>query len=132
MSSTGHHSKGVDIVLTWTVGEPVTSAWRGVDCRLTSGFHQGMIDHAVKPQPVAGVQIYPNPARAEVTVAINGYEQTRYPARVYNAQGAELKHVDLKPGTNRLSLADMQPGLLVCRIFKPDGALVATQKIIIY
>jgi hypothetical protein len=132
MSSAGHHGRSSEVALTWSVGEVVIANWRGQNCMLTNGFHQGAMEHAIRDVPVAGISMYPNPAREMVRLSIAGDENEEYTAVLYNSQGARLREAPLLIGLNLLSIADIRPGLIICRVYKSGEELLETQKIIKY
>ena len=72
------------------------------------------------------MSITPNPVKDQMTIATD-YEQGYAGVHIYNAQGAEIRHFNMK-GSATIDVSDLPSGMYFVHIV---GGKVVTKKIVI-
>ncbi|MDI1355453.1 MAG: M1 family aminopeptidase [bacterium] len=77
------------------------------------------------------VKIFPNPARQKCTIECSMKAETDYLLRIYNMDGKIVLSGQLKNKSTVIDVSELIPGSYVITIWKEEGSLLHSQKLII-
>ncbi|MDH3649063.1 MAG: T9SS type A sorting domain-containing protein [Saprospiraceae bacterium] len=118
IASAGKFAKTESASLSWTLGEAVTATLTNDDVILTQGFHQpllGVSTGFTDPEFGFDIDLYPNPARYELTIESDFDKTLQY--TMSNLEGrilAKRKFV----GKDQLDMSHMIPGVYAIYFFR--------------
>lgn len=121
ISSSGESHKTSELMLSWTIGEPVTSTLEREDLMLTQGFHQGRltvssIDNSSLEK--LSLEVFPNPAKQLIQVRFSKKLEQQVLVEVYNLQGKKIITTEIASGEEQqiLQLESLPSGTYILRI----------------
>jgi len=78
IATSGQEFTGPDVHISFTIGELVIATGTAADVALTQGFQQPISDISTEVMPNAdpsfSISAYPNPAREQITLAVEGVD----------------------------------------------------------
>lgn len=138
ISSAGDVSKGVGIIIEWTIGEPAIETVSSSLALYTQGFHQPVLQvHKLSTDNKVAkgkntFQVFPNPTTAIVNVQLEKASETPLMVSLLDAAGKIILNnqfpansIALKINVQRLS-----QGAYILRITDTAGNLQGSYKII--
>ncbi|MEA3448992.1 MAG: T9SS type A sorting domain-containing protein [Bacteroidota bacterium] len=118
MASGGGHASAGNIVMEYTVGEPVIETLDGTHLTITEGFHQPLLvvtsidEYFVFP----GIEVFPNPTYDKLYIDIPAEKNTTFDCLLYDANGKLLMNKSLLPGKNTIPMENVAPGMYILNI----------------
>ncbi|MGC9332356.1 MAG: T9SS type A sorting domain-containing protein [Bacteroidales bacterium] len=118
VASGGGHASAGNIVMEYTVGEPLIETLDGTHLTITGGFHQPLLvvasisEHVVFP----GIDVFPNPAYDKLYIDIPAEKNTTFDGLLYDANGKLLMNKSLFPGKNTISMKNIAPGMYILHL----------------
>jgi hypothetical protein len=75
-------------------------------------------------------KVYPNPAKAEININVEGADNKEYIARIYNSIGAKITEQKFSKQT-KISTAGFSKGNYQVQVCNSDGKVCYTEKVIL-
>ena len=132
IATSGEYFSGANGSLSWTIGEPVTETFSGVNAILTQGFQQNTyIIVAIESMQDNNFQIsvYPNPASDLINIHLN--VKSDVIIELMDIQGKKLscEKVEANRTLKQLNLNNFAIGSYILRITDTNGNLLKSYKI---
>ena len=143
IATSGEYFSGANGSLSWTIGEPVTETFSGVNAILTQGFQQNTyIIVAIESMQDDDFQIsvYPNPANDLINIHLN--VKSDVIIELFDIQGKKLSCLPRSEGRTywgekvaanttlkQLNLNNFAIGSYILRITTTNGNLLKSYKI---
>lgn len=133
VSSGGSSGTNANVMLDWTIGEPVIETLTNTSAILTQGFHQSkLIVTKVEPvlKPEVNLTVYPNPVLWDLKIEFTSFEIKNWEYQLSDATGKLLKKKKLE---NQLEYIDMiiyPSGVYFLKVFEKEKSLSQTFKIL--
>ena len=132
IATSGEYFSGANGSLSWTIGEPVTETFSGVNAILTQGFQQNTyIIVAIESMQDDDFQIsvYPNPANDLINIHLN--VKSDVIIELFDIQGKKLfiEKVEANTTLKQLNLNNFAIGSYILRITGTNGNLLKSYKI---
>jgi hypothetical protein len=133
ISSSGTHSAGSGIALSWTIGEPVIGTVSNGSYTLTQGFHQSRltstsVDDLVTPG--LSLTVYPNPFDDVLNVKVDEGDFSKLKFTLFTLEGKQLIVKKPESDLTRFDMQTYASGNYLLRINKKSGEPVKTFKIV--
>ncbi len=125
IASSGGSYETNGIILSWTLGEPVTETFSSGDITLTQGFHQGDITVTstnTEEFTDMKVNVYPNPAGEFVNIDIEGKGSEILTVELFTLSGEKvlIKKDFITEKYQQLQLKDLPAGTYILKIMNND------------
>ena len=131
ISSSGNHSAGSGVALSWTVGEPVIGTVSNGSVTLTQGFHQSRlsttsVDEIVTPG--LKLAVYPNPFSEILNLKVDEGEFSKLQYALFTLEGKSLALQNLRDNLTQIDLQTYAAGNYLLKVTRKNGAPVKTFK----
>jgi hypothetical protein len=133
IASSGDSYEANGIILSWTLGEPVTETFSAGNVTLTQGFHQGDItvtSTRTDEFTEMNINVYPNPAGEFVNIDVEGKPNEILTVELFSLSGEKvLIRKDFRTEKyQQLQLKDLPAGTYILKIINNEK--VKTYKIV--
>jgi hypothetical protein len=112
VASGGMVATANEVMLTWTVGQPVSAYYLTGNTALSQGFQQPFLETVSLPEtiaePEASVTIYPNPFNHHFEVAFAGLP---LPIQIINGLGQIIYQHQPQEANHRVETDNWSPGI---------------------
>ena len=123
VTSAGAQGAGGDLLVAWSIGEPIIATGTSASVVATQGFHQPPADFNVAVILRAGTpatwQLYPNPTRDILRFSTT--EQNAYHAEVINAVGQRTHLWPITASNGQWSVGELASGAYHLRVLDRAG-----------
>ncbi len=138
IASAGDISKGGNVILEWTVGEPAVETLSNVTAIYTQGFHQPLLEvqKISTGKDLATlkdiVRVYPNPSTAIINVQLEKASIAPLVVSLIDVSGKVLLNNSLPVNSKifKINVSRLRQGAYVLRITDAQGNMQGDYKII--
>ena len=137
MATAGGISSGKNVVLEWTVGEPVVEMGKTPFALYTQGFHQPTLEVITSNSKMPGLHkayffdVFPNPATSSLNINFKKLTDLPLLASITDINGKVLliKNIPVKTGIIKIDVARFSAGAYFLRITSESGEVQGTSTI---
>lgn len=138
IAAAGDVSKGGNVILEWTVGEPVIETTTSASAKYTQGFHQPLLEvQKIAPKKGAAAlkfsaHVYPNPATAVLNIQLDHASENTLSVSLVDAGGKVLLNnvIPVNSTLLRINVSRLSGGAYILRIMDAKGNLQSNYKVI--
>ncbi len=138
IAAAGGISKGSNIILEWTVGEPAVETVSNSAAIYTQGFHQPMLqvqkwrNENDLAGPKNSIRVYPNPTTAVVNIQLDKISETPLQVSLIDITGKTLLNntFPARATSQKINVSRFSQGAYLLRITDAKGTIQGEYKII--
>lgn len=138
IASAGDVSKGGNVILEWTVGEPVIETASSPSIKYTQGFHQPLLEvQKVAPKRELAARtfsahVYPNPSSAVLNIQLDQVSQNPVLVSLLDAGGKVLLSNAIPANSTmlKINVSGLSGGAYLLRLMDAKGNLQSDYKVI--
>lgn len=133
LSAAGNSGGNAEVVVDWTLGEPVIETLSNTSGVLTQGLHQTrLIITAINDLTILGVEIsaFPNPTSGLLNIKIEQAGNHAYSYRIETPEGRYVAQNPVFPGNGQIHLGTLATGVYILSIVPDNRKWVKTFKIV--
>lgn len=138
IAAAGDVSKGGNIILEWTVGEPVIETASSASARYTQGFHQPSLEvqKITSKKELATLQfsahVYPNPSAEILNIRLSQVSETPLLISLVDAGGKVLLRNAFPANSTllKINVSRLSGGVYILKITDAKGSIQSNYKVI--
>lgn len=138
IASAGDVSKGSNVILEWTVGEPVIETASSASSKYTQGFHQPLLEvQKVTPKRQLAARkfsahVYPNPSSAVLNIQLDQVSENPLLVSLVDAGGKVLLSNAIPANSTmlKINVSRLSGGAYILRIRDAKRDLQSNYKVI--
>lgn len=136
IASAGDISKGANVILEWTLGEPAIESVSTLSSLYTQGFHQPVLDvqraNSGNTLIKNVFRVFPNPATSVLNIQLDKPVKERLLITLINVSGRALQNITFpqEATASRMDVSRHPHGIYLLRITNQDGSIHSEFKII--
>lgn len=134
IATSGGNFESQDYMLSWTLGELITSTLQGEDYVIMQGFQQPLLNitSIFEHQKLAQYfELFPNPVNENLSILNSGFT-TNFTIALFNNMGEKVFTEEFIPGISMQNIAFNQfmPGVYFINISTTTGKIIKRSKIV--